>query len=163
MFVPKVQFKQAADLIKNLMEGWEFVRSTDIVVGITEESNGTRKDGESNAEILYKNETGEPSKNIPPRPVLKPATAQPKVKKQVGEMIRNGAVAAFKGDVKTAEQYYEKAGMLGRDACRDYILEGSNLAPNSPVTIARKGSSLPLVDTGQMLGAISYAVRKKEK
>lgn len=31
--------------------------------------------------------------------------------------------------------------------------------PNSPVTIARKGSSTPLIDTGQLRGAISYEVR----
>ena len=33
--------------------------------------------------------------------------------------------------------------------------------PNSPVTIAIKKSSLPLVDTGEMMGAIDYKQREK--
>jgi hypothetical protein len=33
--------------------------------------------------------------------------------------------------------------------------------PNSPDTIARKGSSTPLIDTGQMRSAITYAVEVK--
>lgn len=33
--------------------------------------------------------------------------------------------------------------------------------PNAPSTIAAKGSSLPLVDTGEMMGAIDYKQREK--
>jgi hypothetical protein len=32
--------------------------------------------------------------------------------------------------------------------------------PNAPATIARKGSSTPLVDTGQLLNSVTYAVVK---
>jgi len=51
--------------------------------------------------------------------------------------------------------------MIGRDACKNYIKAGNNLAPNAPSTIAQKGSSKPLIDTGSMLNSITYAVRKK--
>lgn len=35
--------------------------------------------------------------------------------------------------------------------------------PNAPSTIARKGSSTPLIDTGQLRSSITYAVRKVQR
>jgi hypothetical protein len=68
--------------------------------------------------------------------------------------------ALVNGDAEKAEDNFEKAGMIGANACRDYIKSGA-LAPNAPSTIQKKGSSMPLIDTGAMFGSINYAVRKK--
>lgn len=156
-----VDYRENTKTIWNLILGWKYFLETEVVVGITEESNASREGGFTNAGLLYMHEQGVPSHNIPARPVLKPAIAQEKVKEEIETMMRDAAVAALvDGDRDTAEKCFEKAGMLGRDACKNYIL-GGNLAPNAPSTIARKGSSQPLVDTGSLLGSISYAVRKK--
>lgn len=157
-----VKFKENANLIGNLLKGWNYIRKTEVVVGITEESNASRE-GIDNASLLYLHENGIPSHNIPPRPVLKPAIAQEDVRKQIQELLRAGMSAALlQGDTGKAEQMYSRAGMVGRAACQKYITDGSNLAPNAPSTIERKGSSKPLIDTGSMLGSITYAVRKKK-
>jgi hypothetical protein len=34
-------------------------------------------------------------------------------------------------------------------------------APNAPATTARKGSDMPLIDTGQMRQSVHYQIRKK--
>ena len=99
---------------------------------------------------------------IPPRPVLEPALAQEGVKGDIEEYMARGAYYALvEGDVEKATECYEKAGMLGRDAVKDYIM-AAKVAPNAPSTIARKGSSIPLVQYGVMVGSINYAVRKKK-
>ena len=154
--------KESAKTIKNLITGWNFFLTHEVVVGITEESNSSRGDAPSNAELLYIHDKGSPLQHIPPRPVLKPAINQPDVRDKIQKLMRDGAVEALvRGNREKCEQCFEKAGMIGRDACKKYITEGTNLAPNAPMTIARKGSSKPLIDTGSMLNSITYAVRKK--
>ena len=153
---------ESAEAIANLISGWNFFLTTEVVVGITEETNVGRGKNQTNASLLYQNEQGCPAQNIPPRPVLQPAIAQPEVKKQIEELMMKAAESALVfGNQSAAEGEFHKAGMVGRDACKKYISDGSHLAPNAPRTIAIKGSSTPLVDTGSMLGSITYAVRKK--
>ena len=157
-----LQFKEKAKQIKALYQGFQFIRKTEVVVGITEESDCARENGITNAQLLYLHENGVPSHNIPPRPVLKPAISKTENSQRIAKLMRDGMKAAMvDGDLDAARQCYERAGMLGRDACKNYIREGSNLAPNAPQTVARKGSSTPLIDTASMLNSITYAVRKK--
>ena len=154
-------FKESGKTIFNLIQGWNYFLHHEVVVGITEESNSSR--GEvNNAELLYLHNEGIPSRNVPPRPVLRPAINKPETKQQIETLMKDAAKEALvMGNQEACEKYFHKAGMVGRDACKKYISEGGNLAPNAPYTIAKKGSSLPLVDTGSMLGSITYAVRKK--
>lgn len=153
-------FKENGQIIMNLIQGWNFFLHTEVVVGITEETNSSRG-SVNNAELLYLHECGVPSHNIPSRPVLKPAIAQDNVKEMIEKLMRDAAEEALtKGSIEKAEQLFEKAGMVGRDACKSYMAKGVP-PPNKPSTIAKKGSSLPLVDTGSLLGSITYAVRKK--
>lgn len=158
----KGQYKENVETIFHLIQGWKFFMETEVVVGIPEETNTGREHGMTNSSLLYLHEQGVPSHNIPPRPVLEPAIGQDDVKEKIEILMREAIEAALvEGDVEKAKENYEKAGMIGRDACKDYILSGA-LAPNAPSTIAKKGSSTPLVDTGSMLGSISYAVRRKK-
>ena len=155
-------FKEAKQTIGNLIEGFAFYAKHEVVVGITQESNSGHKNGPTSAELLYLHEKGVPSHNIPPRPVLKPALAQPEVQKAIKSELRKAMIASFvTGNKKIAEMEMEKAGMLGRDACKKYIADGNKLAPNAPATIAKKGSSKPLIDTGAMMNSITYAVKEK--
>jgi len=154
--------KESATTIKNLIEGWNFFLKNEVVVGITQESNSARGDAPTNAELLYLHDQGSPASNIPPRPVLRPAISQPEVRDRIQTLMRDAAVEAIvNGNKEKCEQNFHKAGMIGRDACKKYITDGGKLAPNAPSTIARKGSSKPLIDTGSMLSSITYAVRKK--
>ncbi|MBP5726755.1 MAG: hypothetical protein J6Y48_06735 [Clostridia bacterium] len=154
-------FKENGKIIMNLIQGWNYFLSHEVVVGITMESNAARGPV-SNAELLYLHDQGVPSRNIPPRPVLRPAINKPETRKQIETLMRDAAVAALvTGNRDLCEKYFNKAGMVAQNACKNYIKEGTNLAPNSPVTIAIKGSSKPLIDTASMMNSITYAVRKK--
>lgn len=151
-FSAKVICKQAVDRVKNMVNGAIWMASHEVVVGA---------EGE-HSEFLYLHERGVPSRNIPPRPVLGPALSQKDIKKIMSRCMRQAMFNAIvKGDVKGAKNEMEKAGMVGRDACKKYITDGTHLAPNSPYTIAKKGSSIPLIDTGAMLNSITYEVRRK--
>ena len=49
-------------------------------------------------------------------------------------------------------------------ACAGYMqdnLTNGNWKPNAPLTIELKGSSHPLIDTGQMRQSITYVVEEK--
>ena len=61
------------------------------------------------------------------------------------------------GGTMTPEQLFELVGLLLKSKIQDYARELDS-PPNHPYTIERKGSSNPLVDTGDMIGAISYKV-----
>lgn len=49
-------------------------------------------------------------------------------------------------------------GLWGATTVRRYITDGKVTPPLQPSTIAAKGSSTPLVDTGQLVNAISWEV-----
>lgn len=57
----------------------------------------------------------------------------------------------------TAELLCETIGQLLSSKIKDYIEELDQPA-NHPFTIGRKGSANPLVDTGDLVGAVSYKV-----
>ena len=56
------------------------------------------------------------------------------------------------------EPVLEAIGLLLRDKIYDYAVE-LQFPPNHPFTTERKGSSNPLVDTGDMLSALTYEVK----
>lgn len=53
----------------------------------------------------------------------------------------------------------EQLGMLARDKVRLSFTDG-HLQPNAPSTIKKKGSSKPLIDTGQLRQSITYVVKE---
>ena len=75
-------------------------------------------------------------------------------------------------DIETVEYWIAEKGdlmsvamMLGGAGVRliNEAFETSgwgNWAPNSPLTIAQKGSAMPLIDTGKLRQSITYEVQK---
>lgn len=68
----------------------------------------------------------------------------------VGAIVDNG-------DAETA---LKKLGVTAVGLVQEEIVEGA-FVPNAESTIARKGSSKPLIDTGQMRQSVHYVVQKK--
>ena len=58
----------------------------------------------------------------------------------------------------SAEQSFQKLGVLAKGVIQDTILTG-NYEPNKDATIARKGSSQPLIDTGRMRQSVNFVVK----
>ncbi len=60
------------------------------------------------------------------------------------------------------QQAAARVGNYGASEVKKGIVSGSpggqTFAPLSPVTIARKGSSKPLIDKGDLVGSITYQV-----
>lgn len=109
----------------------------------------TYSDGMSVPMVASLNEFG--TYNIPPRPFFRNAINKNSDKWGkifLQGMQKQGARNAF--------------GLLGERIRRDVIqsINDTNEPPNSPVTIARKGSSKPLVDTGLMRASVNYRIKE---
>ncbi len=129
---------------------------------------GIRKAGrgyipQTNAEIGLLHEKGSLSLRIPRRSFLE----MPLVLKSEGLMaIRNKLWSAFIAGDRTRERLKDAYRNLGLLAER--IIQAAfetrgfgHWAPDSPVTIRRKGSEMPLIDTGMLRRSISSDVISK--
>lgn len=128
--------------------GVSLVTNPTLEVGFFEKAR--YPDGEFVASVAVKNEYGNP--RIPPRPFFRGAIFNNSDK--WGDL----ALKFFKrADSETA------LGMLGESIRGDIIrsIDKTNTPPNSPVTIARKGSSNPLVDTGLLRASVTFQLREK--
>lgn len=167
--------------VRTDLSGWKAIRKavvkteSRVKVGIL---NDTRheSDGETESEISMLelaaiHEFGSPAANIPERSFIR-ATLNGK-RDQINEAIEQHVGSAIKDLLKhdhVSESQAESAakralGKLGtqvvsmmRATIRDKATVGPEDQALKPATIARKGSSTPLVDTAQLVNAISYAV-----
>jgi len=114
-------------------------------------------DGTSVAYVATIHEFGYPAGGIPARPTMRPTADQQR--QGWAEIMRQGAKAALNGQ------------MTGRDALERLTLKAAGdvsasiaaltTPALSPRTIARKGFSKPLVDTGLMLRSVTGVVEPK--
>lgn len=97
---------------------------------------------------------GSAAKNIPARPFIEPAINQ-----NLGKYQRLMATQA-RGLIVGRQTLNRALSLVGTAMAADvqqYMLSGS-FAPLQPATIRRKGSSRPLIDTGQLRQSITYRV-----
>jgi hypothetical protein len=113
--------------------------------------DATYPDGTSVATVAAMNEFGVPAHNQPPRPFFRDmiAAKSPDWGVTMGALLKandgdGNKVLALMGD-----------GIAGQ--LRDSIVALTS-PPLSPTTVARKGSSKPLVNTGVMLQSVDYRV-----
>ena len=121
----------------------------------------TSADGKRIAEYAAYNEFG--TKNIPARPFMR-TVAKERPKVWVGQMVRK-----IRGNA-TKPEAWKSALVLAGESMKSDIknsIQAGKWTPNAPATIAakkRKGKvepDHPLIDTGQMLAAVSYEVMDK--
>lgn len=109
----------------------------------------------SKAYEMYIHSHGSPLWQSPPRPVIEPAIEHSK--DAIAKQLQKVATTALDGQNPDAE--LQKAGMLGQNIARDWFTNSANnWAPNSPITIKRKGSDKPLINTGELRKSITYVV-----
>lgn len=123
------------------------------VVTVGFHADDKARDGSTNAEIAACHEFG--TDTIPRRPFLGPALDK-------GKAVLGDAQAKLVGQVldgsMRAEQAFGHLGELGVLLVQQEIRSGTDREPLKPATIEAKGSSTPLIDTGEMLRAVSYEV-----
>jgi hypothetical protein len=93
---------------------------------------------------------------VPERPFLRSALDMGK--DEIGQAIEDGTLAIMDGK-KNAVQAASLIGIVAQKLVQKRIVELSD-PPNSTLTILMKGSSNPLVDTGQMVQAVTWTVRE---
>ena len=117
--------------------------------------------GEPVAPYAIYNEFG--TSRIPARPFMR-TVAKEKPKTWIGIMVKH-----IRGRAKDQEVWKEALGLAGEQMKADIkdSIQNGNWTPNAPATVrakARKGKTEPdhpLMDTGSMLGAVSYEVVDK--
>ena len=92
---------------------------------------------------------------IPQRPFMR--TAVSRHGKSWGSKSANAVQSVMKG--MSISQVTELVGMQMKSDISSTLTNGP-WTPNSAVTIAKKGSSRPLIDTGELRASITYKVEK---
>lgn len=140
--------------VDKLMKIIEELHNTKVEIGIIGDEKHRGANDFTVLGVAKANEFG--FKNIPERPFLR-GTYDKKlseIQKNIDEWATQ--VLEFELDINA---FWEMLGQYGVDITKQYLTD-LNSPPNSPVTIERKGSSNPLIDTGQLRDSITYKVVK---
>lgn len=123
-----------------------------VTVGVQSDA-GAGEDGVPLAAKAFWNELG--TETIPERPFMRDTFDQ-----QKGKWGRTAdtAISAILSDRFSPKRAFGVLGQMAEDDIKTAIGEGG-WTPNAPSTIAQKGSSQPLIDTGAMRQAIRYKVK----
>jgi hypothetical protein len=109
---------------------------------------------------LYIRTHGSPLWHAPPRPVLEPAIDAHR--DEIAEQLQKAALLALDGSSRGTLAALKRAGMTGQNVARAWFVDEQNNWPeNADATIAAKGSSRPLIDTGTMRKSIVYVLRER--
>lgn len=153
-----VTYDGSAELLKAIKE----LTGRVVMVGIPE--NSPRTGGEvSNATLGYIHEFGSPARNIPPRPFLIPGANS--IADKAEGMMAHAASLQMDGKPGDAQATLQALGQMAADAIRGKIVSGP-FTPLKAATLAarvRRGNrgTKPLIDTTQMMKAITWVIRKR--
>jgi hypothetical protein len=153
-----------ADILKET----EKLKSMCVKVGVTEDvGSQTTEGGATIAQIASWNELGvlgPPMSQhgggkwfIPPRPFIR-GFADGK-REQIAKTLEKLGGLVSGGKLKAAEAM-ARLGEYGQSGVKSYIRNGA-FTPNADSTIAKKGSSKPLIDNGTLRNSIRYQVIEK--
>ena len=123
-------------------------------VGIQSDAGIDSRSGVSVVEKAFANEFG--SGRVPERSFMRRAFDEDRERLvTLITGLRNSVIDGLSPD--------RAAGLLGQDHERKVksTINAVDSPPNSPVTIARKGSSKPLIHSGQMRQSVRYAVTER--
>ena len=149
MFDIKVEIgKRLLERAKNMARGIRTVATQEVQVGSSTMSR-----------LLYIHCNGSPIKNIPARNVLKAAAQDEASRKRVKRELNAGIRKALIGDLTGLEAAYTRAGEAAVAGVKAQF--GIIPPPNAPATIARKGSSATLIDTGALRDSIDFQIVHK--
>lgn len=156
----KMEFKENVAMMKRLSDAFNFARKEEVLVGIPQEGTVNYPEGVTNVQLMYIHTHGSPVRGIPPRPTIEPAITEPANRQILQGLLRGSLGSAFTGNLGGARAGMNRAGMMAVNMVRAWF-GSSHLAPNAPYTVMMKGSSAPLIDTGQLRNSITFVIRKK--
>lgn len=118
----------------------------------------TEADGTPVALIAATHEFGSPERGIPERSFLRSGMRENQEK--YVRLNKVNLVRILRGQL-TSEQALGQLGEMAKGDVQQKIRSG-DFAPLKPSTVDRKGSSKPLIDTGQMVQSVSYELGEGE-
>jgi hypothetical protein len=127
-------------------------------VGVIGTGAGESRDGVTTADLAAIHEFGTRDGHIPERSFIRSTTAakQPEIK----ALFRKGLEAVVKGKA-TPDKVLNVVGAFIAAEIKKTVTTGAGVSPAlADSTIAAKGSDRPLVDTGRLINAVSYAIEK---
>lgn len=139
---------------KKLKKELEKLNNIEVCAGF-QRGKATEDDGTDVCDIAAWNEFG--TVNIPSRPFIRDAIDNKGG--EVAQLLQQEMAALVNGQ-STVENLCKKTGLKMKDIIQKSITDG-NFAPNAASTIAKKGSSHPLIDTGRMRQSVLYVTREK--
>ncbi len=150
-----VKIKDVDKGYKDMMKRVNDAKSASIEVGIMGDKGGSPKTGGPGLTVLDVATFHEFGLGVPERSFIRGwyDVFQPTARKQIHAMLES----VVKGK-RTKAQAMELLGVRWVAEIQKFIAEGTNLKPLARITILRKGSSVPLVDTGQLKSSITYRV-----
>lgn len=170
MRVPKVKASNGKKL-RALQHLIDDISNTVIQGGIEDDGYRTRG-GLSVVDYGMINELGERPKAwktggrkpIPSRSFLRATLVihKDKYKTRIERILQGALSKVGKGGSYDVDQAFERLGAEYVEDVRARIRAGI-APPNRPATIKRKKSSIPLIETGRLLKAISYTMIKVKK
>lgn len=107
-------------------------------------------------ELATIHEYGAPNANIPERSFLRQTFTDDRGREELAEFQAEQARELIDGKIGAATAL-KRIGAWGAAKVRERIREHID-PPLRPATIARKGSSTPLVDTGHLANSISFEI-----
>lgn len=143
--------------LKGFLERFREIGKPKVYIGVPASKNGMHEGGINMATLLAIHVLGAPSRGIPQRDPLRPpliANAQ-----RYTDLLAIGLKNAL-ADGTDPKLVYEKIGIVATNDVKDYFITG-NFKALSEKTIKAKGSSKPLIDSGEMRNSITYEVRQK--
>lgn len=147
----KVREKVTADG-KKFQKMLEDLDKLEVRIGIQQEAGS--EDGVNLVDIAMFNELG--TVHIPSRPFLRDSVDAHAA--EINAFLQSMRTQLVKGG--SAEKVLKEIGVFQKGLIQNEIVHG-NFVPNSPETIKRKGSDVPLVDKGTMRDSVNYVIREK--
>lgn len=140
---------------KRFFKELEKLKKMEVMVGW--QQGDAEEEGTDMTIIAAANEFGSSSGAKPARPFMRQSFENHQSELQAicdkaNQIIVNGG---------TAEDALNKIGSTCKGLVQKEIVEG-DFVPNTPETIARKGSDKPLIDTGHMRQTVNYVIKPRK-
>lgn len=145
--------------LKQVMKRAEKLNQLQLVVGIPNDENSREdSDGITNAELGIIHEFGVPERGIPERSFMRSTASEES--ENLGRLSKAQIAECIEGNV-SPHDVFATIGAYLQGKIVEEITDGE-FEPNNENTVKRKGSSKPLIDTGQLRASITYEVRENE-
>lgn len=165
------------DASKKIYEALKELERLQVLVGVPEDKSSRDGDPITNAELLYVHTNGSPVNGIPSRPVIEPAIKDSK--EEIYKYIKEASQKALAGDIEGMRNSYDKAGLKGENAARDWFTNPKNnwkdvkqetinhrkkkmSKKQLESAIGNENAHRPLIDTSELRKSITHVVREKD-